>query len=263
MKNNRIILMIIISVGLLLTSCEKVIDLKLNTSSSAIIIQGNVFDHGGPYAVEISKTVNFTESNIFPPVTDAKVTISDNAGNSELLTQSTPGTYTTSYLRGIPGRTYTLNVENQGKTYTASTTMPDAVNIDSIYFKKDVFGSGNQTVLRFRDPANIDNYYRVIQYVNDTLKAGFYIGNDKLYQGEIITFSLSSTTLTGDDQLKTGARVKLQLECIDKDVFEYFRTSRGNNGSSASPANPVSNISNGALGYFSACSIREASITVP
>jgi hypothetical protein len=263
MKNNRIILMIIVLVGLLFTSCEKVIDLNLNTSSSVIIIQGNVFDRIGPYTIKISKTINFTESNIFPPVTDAKVTISDNAGNSELLTQSADGIYITSKLRGVPGRTYTLNVETQGKVYTASSTMPSAVNIDSIYFQKDIFGSENRTVLKFKDPPYADNYYRVIQYVNDTLKTGFYIGNDKLYQGEVITFSLSSTKLIGDDPLETGARVRLQLECIDKSVYEYFRTTRGNNGSSNSPANPVSNISNGALGYFGACPVREASITVP
>jgi hypothetical protein len=263
MKSNRIILMIIVSAIFLLSSCEKVIELNLNSSTAAIIIQGNVFDHVGPYAVKISKTVNFAEPNIFPPVTDAKVTISDNAGNSEILTQSIDGTYITSMLRGIPGRTYILKVETQGQTYRASSTMPDAVNIDNIYFKKDIFGSENQTVLKFKDPANVDNYYRVIQYVNDTLKTGFNIGNDKLYQGETIIFSLSATKLTGDDPLESGARVRLQLECIDKDIFEYFRTSRGNNGSSASPANPVSNISNGALGYFNACSVREASITVP
>lgn len=263
MKRTRIIYIVIVSVVCLLSSCEKVIDLKLDTSSSAIVIQGNVFDHPGPYAVKISKTVDFTDANTFPPVTDAKVSISDNVGNSELLIQSEAGTYLTSKLRGVPGRTYTLKVEIQGKIYTGSSTMPAAVGIDTVYFRKNIFDEGNQTVLEFRDPIDVDNYYRVLEFVNDTLRPGFYIGNDKLYQGQEIVFTISSTSINSNDPLKTGAKIRLQLECIDKNVFEYFRTSRGNNGQAASPANPVSNLSEGVLGYFNACSVREASITVP
>lgn len=263
MKKNRIYLIFIVPFICLLSSCEKIINLNLNTSASVIVIQGNVYDHTGPYLVRISKTVNFTESTIFPPVTDAIVTISDNAGNSEVLVQSIDGTYITSTLLGIPGRTYTLQVEIQGKTYLSNSTMPSAVKIDSIYFKKNFFGNGIETVLTFQDPKNIDNYYRVIQYINDTLKTDFNIGNDKLHQGKMISFSLSTTSINGDKPLKTGSNITLQLESIDKNVFEYFRTTRGNNGRSASPANPVSNITNGALGYFNACSVREASVKVP
>jgi len=263
MKKSNLILAVVVSIFFLLPSCEKVIDLNLNTSASDIVIQGNVYDYAGPYTVSISKTVDFTQTNVFPPVTNAVVTISDNAGNSETLIQKTEGKYVTSTLRGIPGVTYTLKVVIQGKTYTASSTMPKAVNIDSIYLQRDLFGNGTEAVIDFTDPINVDNYYRVDQYVNDTLKSGFYVGDDKLYQGQKISFYLSASSLTGDKPLIKGDEIKLQLECIDDKVYEYFRTTKGNNGQSASPANPVSNISNGALGYFSAASVRQDSIRVP
>lgn len=260
MKKNSIYLILSILTVSLLTACEKVIEVDLNTSSPAIVIEGNVYDHPGPYSVKIFKTVDFNEANIFPPVTNAKVSISDNAGNSDILKEITDGTYITTNLIGVVGRTYTLNVELDGKTYTASSTMPQAVNIDKIYFGKSAFHNIALTTIEFKDPQNIDNYYRVVQKVNDTLDTGIHIGNDQLSPGQRIDFSLSYTTEDGENKLINGDKITLYLECIDKSVYEYFRTSRTNYGQSASPANPVSNISNGALGYFSACSIRQASI---
>jgi|WetSurMetagenome_2_1015567.scaffolds.fasta_scaffold37702_4 hypothetical protein len=53
---------------------------------------------------------------------------------------------------------------------------------------------------------------------------------------------------------------ELWLECMDKFVYEYFRTAASECGQSALPANPTSNISNGTLGYFTACSVRTISI---
>jgi hypothetical protein len=242
------------------SSCEKVVDLNLDTSSPSIVIQGNVFDHDGPYMIQISKTVAFTESNIFPAVSKAKVTISDNLGNSERLTETSPGTYMTSTLKGIPGATYTLTVVAEGSTYTAVSTMPEPVDIDRIYIRKSDVGSNREVAFDFHDPAGIDNYYRVIEYVNDSLKTGVNVGNDKLYQGKIITYSLGSSSIKKDSVLQSGDRVRIQFECIDKGVYEYFRTTKGNGDQSTSPTNPTSNISNGALGYFSACTVRQDSI---
>ena len=63
-----------------------------------------------------------------------------------------------------------------------------------------------------------------------------------------------------DPDLVKGDVISVWLECIDKGVFEYFRTANSEGGQNASPANPVSNITNGALGYFSACSVSKDSI---
>lgn len=259
MKKYSIFLITILSVVTLLSSCEKVIELNLNSSSPAIVIQGNVYDHTGPYQVTISNTVIFNNSNDSPPVTNAKVTISDNKGNSEILTQITDGTYQTSTLKGIPGNTYFLSVEIAGKIYTASSTMPPSVNIDSIYLEKGRFGN-NDVAINFRDPPNIDNYYRVKEFLNDSSIAGNNVGNDKLYKGLMIAYKIDLPSETGNNPLKKGDKIKIQLQCIDKGVYEYFRTFRGNSGYSASPSNPTSNITNGALGYFSASSVQQDSI---
>ena len=66
-------------------SCQKVIDIDLNSAAPQIVIEGSISDQPGPYTVKITKTVNFSETNIFPAVSGAAVTVSDDAGNSETL----------------------------------------------------------------------------------------------------------------------------------------------------------------------------------
>src|SRR5688572_7546758 len=91
-------------------SCEKVIDIDLNQSSPAVVIEGDITNETGPYTIRITQSINFDDRNEFPPVSDAVVTVSDSEGNRELLTEVSPGVYETETTEGIPGRTYTLEV---------------------------------------------------------------------------------------------------------------------------------------------------------
>jgi hypothetical protein len=242
------------------SSCQKVINLDLNSASPQIVIEGNVYDQPGPYMVKISQTVNFDESNVYPPVTGATVEISDDAGNSEVLTESLSGTYITSALQGVAGRTYTLTVASKGKTYTATSTMPNPVNIDSIYLEKSMFGNEKLVSVNFNDPANINNYYHLIEFLNNKRQTGFNVTDDNLNQGKTISYSFMSAG--NNSKLGIGDTVTVWLESIDKGVYEYFRTAGRDDGQSSSPSNPTSNISNGALGYFNACSVSTISIIV-
>jgi hypothetical protein len=264
MRKNRTILLTFVVISVLLSSCQKVIQLDLGTSVPQLVIQGNVYDQAGPYTVTLSKTVNFDAPNIYPPVTNATVTISDNAGNSEVLSQTVDGTYVTSALQGEIGRTYTMTVSVDGKTYTASSTMPEAVNIDSIYFKKALFGGSTLVAVNILNLPNKDNFYRVVNFVNDKQSTGFGVFSDNTSNAVIISYSFmptTDTTVGNPQKLTKGDKIEVWLECLDKGVFEYFRTANREGGQNASPANPVSNISNGALGYFNACSVRKDSIT--
>ena len=260
MKKNRNLHYIILLIAVLLTSCEKVIQLDLNTTVPQLVIQGDIYDEPGPYVINISKTVNFDQSNVYPPVTNATVTVIDNAGQSEELTQATPGNYVTSSLKGIIGRTYTLKVTIDDKTYTSVSTMPEPVDIDTIYLKKSVFG-GNLIALNLINPPNTDNYYQVIHLVNGKQIPGFSVFAKKSTQFESISYSFMTTSAT--PPLIAGDSIKVWLECIDHGVFEYFRTANKDAGRSTSPSNPVSNITNGALGYFNACSVRKKVFIFP
>ena len=260
MRKNRTLLLTFLLMAVLLTSCEKVIQLDLNTTIPELVIQGDIYDEPGPYVINISKTVNFDLPNVYPPVTNARVTINDNKGQSEELTQASPGNYVTSTLEGIIGRTYTLEVTVDGKKYTSISTMPEPVEIDTIYLKKSFF-SGNLIALNLINPPNKDNFYQVIHLVNKKQIPGFSVFSENSTQYESISYSFMTTNST--PPLVAGDSINVWLECIDKGVFDYFWSANKDGGRSASPSNPVSNITNGALGYFNACSVRKKIFIYP
>lgn len=250
----------LIALALLWCSCEKVIHLNLQNATPKVVIQANIYDQPGPYYVKISKTVPVDESSQFPAVTGAKVVITDNVSQTETLTESLPGTYVTSRMRGFPGRNYSLTVTTGSEVYHAAATMPQAVTLDSIYFTSSVFSGEKLTTVRFFDPPFQTNYYRFIYYVNNKLQKEFYVLDDELFDGTTIRYALHSRG--SDIKLVKGDQVAVWLESVDQGVYNYFRTAGNEDGTSASPANPVSNISNGALGYFNVCAVRKIAAAV-
>lgn len=242
----KLLFISIATIGLF-ASCQKVIDVDLNSKDPQLVIEGNVTDQPGPYTVQLTKTVNFSESNTFPGVSGATVTIADNVGNTETLNETSPGIYQTSTLQGTPGRTYTLTVVAEGKTYTASSTMPNNVPLDSVWVVDDP-AFGKYLIPVYYDPAGKGNYYRVVEYVNHERNNGIFIYddafNDGLMNGQPL-FDFETEYVTGDT-------IDLALYCIDKPVYQYyFSLEQTVSGQTGAPANPESNISNKALGYFS------------
>ena len=271
MKSFKNSVLLVIVISCLFQGCEKVIDIDLNSSSPKVIIEGNLTDQQGPCVVLLSRSVNFDEQNIFPKISGARVELSDNIGHAELLTEEEPGKYvTSSFPRGIPGNVYRLSVTIEGTVYTSVSTMPFPVAIEKLSNK--FLSVANRTVklveASFPDPGGIPNYYRFVEAVNEKEIPMVFVTDDRLRDGKIIDYTLRTQENDNlDIELKSGDSVSVVLECIDKGVYDYFRTlasisSRGPD-EAASPANPISNISGGALGYFCAKSISHMSIVIP
>jgi hypothetical protein len=261
----QLIALAAVIVLLVFSSCTKVIDIDLNSASPQTVIIGNVSDQAGPCVVTLSQTVNFNQTNTFPPITGAVVTISDNAGNTETLAESPSGTYSTSKIQGVPGRTYTLTVTANGKTYTAASTMPNPVNLDTIVYTQGGFGGREKRwEAKFLDPSGGAHYYALFFEINNVIQPNFSSTDDNLRNGDTISMRIP---VSDNTTLNPGDSVAVTLESIDQYVREYFRLLLELNNSSgfesAPPANPVSNISNNALGYFSAHSDRKKTFVVP
>ena len=45
------------------TSCQKVINIDLNTTDPQYVIEGEITNEARPYQIKITKTVNFSESH--------------------------------------------------------------------------------------------------------------------------------------------------------------------------------------------------------
>ncbi len=237
-----------------LASCKKVVNININDAAPQLVIQGNVTNVPGITTVTISKTINYSQDNVFPTVSGALVTIKDStAGITAPLNEITAGTYQTSVLQGIPGHTYLLSVLLNGTTYSASSTMANPVTLDSITFQ---INSGfGQTLINplpnFQDPAGINNYYQFIQTINSKITKKIFVFDDRLSDGKYVSRQLFNDSA----YIQPNDTVQLEMRCLDKNVYEYFKELSGSdptNGQPTSPANPTSNITGGVLGYFSA-----------
>jgi hypothetical protein len=252
---------LVLVASITLSSCEKVIDYELNTTTPKLVIEANLTNNPEYSSVTLSKSKNFTDNNTFEFVSNALVIITDNAGNTDTLELTQPGTYQPTSLVGIPGRTYYLTVQADGNVYTAQSQMPNAVNIDSISFNS-INRLGEIIIIpapHYQDPANEDNYYRFLEYVDGNRSTSIFISNDLFYNGQYVNESLRS--FSDNLKIEPGNTVEILMMTIDENVYNYFSSlsqisGGGGPNQSGTPANPVTNLTGGALGYFSACAVQ-------
>jgi hypothetical protein len=218
--NMTLIMMIL----LIMFSCTKVVDFNLNSSAPRLIIESSISDQPSSAYVKLSMSVNYNEPNIFPAVNGASVILSDDTGNRFTMTESLSGVYTLPSFRGTPGKTYTITVTASGKTYKATSKMPDPVSIDSIFQSKLFFGpyrGGGElkyVTVNYRDPAGKENYYRFVEKINKVVQTAIYLDDDLLTDGNPI----SQNIIRADTSLATGDSVRIFLQTIDKNVYNYF-----------------------------------------
>ncbi|MBT1686141.1 DUF4249 family protein [Dawidia soli] len=254
-------------IALLFTGCEKVIDLDYKGNQSRLVIEGNINNEAGPYYVRISKSIGLSESGEYPAIDNAQVMIGDDGGHSETLVPQGGGTYATSFLEGVEGRTYTLTVVVEGQTYTARSMMPHYVPFDSLNVGQVSIGGDieYQLIPVYTDPMVEGNNYRFVLSKNDKLFNQHMIQNDLLRNGLVNKLRLEMD----DDKLdlQPGDRVTLTMQCVDAAVALYYTTlalmGDTGPGGGTTPNNPPGNISNGALGVFSAHTVAVRSVTIP
>jgi len=246
-------------------SCQEVIHVDLNSALPKLIIDGSVSDQPGPYQVFLSQTVSYGRNNVFPPVSGAEVVITDNARNSDTLVEVNPGTYQTNRLQGLSGRTYMLTVKNNHAVYTAISTMPSPVSIDTVVVKSRSSTRKKMLSVIFFDPKGITNYYRVLEKLINSKPPFLRIPQPVL--GTFMTDGVLDGTridlLTfNQPSFYQFDAVLVSLQCIDKNVYDYFMSADQSGNISTTVSNPVTNISNGALGYFSAYAVRYKKVAI-
>ncbi|MVN21874.1 DUF4249 domain-containing protein [Mucilaginibacter arboris] len=250
--------------AMLLLSCKKVINIDFKDAGSLLVIEGSVTNQGNTQTVKLSKSVAVTDPNNFPAVSGATVTIASSDGKTYKLLEQTAGTYITNTLKGQPTKTYQLTVVTGNKTYTAISTMPNPVKLDSIglnlvsVLNKDYI----YPEVYYQDPAGIANYYHFTLAVNNVKSNNIFVYNDDLTDGRKVSHQLRDNDL----ELVSGKLISIEMQCIDKNIYNYWNgldQNQNRGGASTTPANPPSNISNGALGNFSAYTVQQSFFVVP
>lgn len=243
------------------TACRKEITLDLDNESNKVVIETILTEGTGPHTVHLTRSLGFGASNTFPTISNATVTLNDDLGNSEQLTETAPGMYSSATLVGVQGRTYQLNTTVDGNSYSAQCPMPVAVAMDTLMIDSfPSFGTYTKIIVPgYFDPAGMGNYYRFIVVVNGEKQDGFSIESDRFSDGNLVLQPLFVNGL----ELESGDVVQVTMECIALDVYHYFFSMAQNVDNASTPADPESNISGGALGYFSVHTTTTRSVVVP
>jgi len=255
-------------VGCLALSCTKVVDLKLGNAAGQLDIEANITDVDTVQQIFLRTNVPFSATNVYPPVTGATVVVSDEVGSQYSFAESSPGVYTSRPFVGVGERTYTLQVDKEGQTYTASSTMPGIVRMDSLSDKNRPLnrhqdGRDQKVVsVYYADPPGVANQYRFIEWVNGVQVKSVFTYDDQLTDGRDVTVDL----LEQDIDIYAGDTVKVEMQCIDRSVYTYWfalESQQANNFNGAvAPANPPTNISPATLGYFSAHTTQTLTLVI-
>ena len=256
--------------ALFAVACEKVVSINLNNADPQLVIEAVVSDHHDSTFVKLSKSGDyFVPSLYFPPVSKAVVVISDDLGVQDTLHETSPGLYKPGSFMGAPGRTYLLSVFSDGKQYTALSTMPKKIAIDSLYTETTQGRNGEpgyNLYMNFRDPPELGNYYRMNYYVgalaadsNSGLRYRIY--RDKLSNGDEVSFRMRLRR-----SVNPGDTVTVSLYSIDQRMYDYYNTMNtivvsDRSPTLLAPANPNTNLSAG-LGYFAAYAVDTKSIVL-
>lgn len=242
MKAKLFILIIFI---LSLFSCEKEVELVVNSSTPELVIEA-LLTADSHATVKIIKSKNYGEDNYYPPIAGAIVSISDHTGKSEVLELMSWGLYESKEIYGIPGNTYYLKIIIEEKEYFSVATMPYAVPIQELVIEDTSMGAFPK--ISYNDPSETENYYRAILYINGKRMPNMGIMDDKDTNGKLNSnLVLFDRDYNNGKEILKGDQIRIEMQCLDKGTYTYFETL---NRINSSQTNPTSNIMGGALGYF-------------
>lgn len=292
--------------ALLLQSCEKEITVDLPETEPRVVVEASI-ETGQPPLVILTRTQAFfaptsisSIANSF--VREATVTVFDGVTTHvldrvcssllppELLEEAAAATgiepallanadiciwtKLDNALLGEEGRSYRLGVEADGRSLNATTTIPQAVAPDSLWFKL-AFQQPNDDTLgfvwaRITDPDTLGNHYR---FFSRRINAGpdggpkdagfvapfFSVYEDRYVNGLTFDFSFSRGrrpfSQAEDDEneergyFKVGDTVVVKFASIGTAEYQFFSSFQNNAATQgdvfSTPTNVVSNIQGG------------------
>ncbi|HSF45720.1 MAG TPA: DUF4249 domain-containing protein [Chitinophagaceae bacterium] len=276
-------------ISIFLFSCEKDIDIDLKESEPRLVVDGSIENDMRP-TVALTKSLDYfgtitPELLLSSFVRNAEVSITEGSASYTLREDSIPLSggafyyfYTTDDLRGKLNTSYTLNIKAEGRSYSATTTIPAITRkIDSLWAEQ---APAKDTVLyrmmiKATDRPGFGDY---IRYFTKTNSDPFFPGLNSVFDDQVIdgkTYTIQvdrglNKNVDNDDldiYYQPGDTATLKLSNIDRVTFDFWRTfefsfqSIGNPFSS--PTKILSNISNGGLGYFGGYASQYRTVIMP
>lgn len=246
----------------LFTSCEKVIDIDLNTSSPRLVVEASINwvknTPGNIQAIRLTTTTGYFSSEI-PVVTDAVVQISNSAGDVfNFIQLDTPGLYICSNFIPSINETYTLTILYDNQVFTSTENLLATPEIKRIEQRNNagVLGDATEVKFFFDDIPNETNYYFL--GIVDPYKVipEYGVLEDRFFQNNEM-FGLYFS-----DQFKKDDILTYTMSGVSQQYFNYMNILLAQAGTTSAgpfstPTTTVrgnivnqTNFNNFALGYF-------------
>ena len=119
-----------------LTSCQDVVQIKLDQGTPLITIDGFINDMRSPQTIRLTYTDNYFSQKPNDPINGASVIVKDiTSGQLYNFTDNSNGNYvfnlTSSDTLGKVGHEYELTVNHQGNIYNSKSTMFRTTQVDT------------------------------------------------------------------------------------------------------------------------------------
>lgn len=277
----------IVFLGILFTSCEDVIEVEINEENLDLYaVEARITTTEEP-TVFLSKGLPVTVDEEFKGISDAVVTISDDAQpvNEVILVENpdSAGYYVVPDWMdypGVAGREYTMTIEVDGVIISASDYLAPVEPIDSIRVSPSTFGDGEflSVAVFSQETPGLGDYYKWDIYINDTLLGDaedMFFASDELVDGNYVEgleifIDYNNENQDIERRLKYMDTVLVRQNSISEFAYNFYyqmqQQSFGGTIFSVPPANVESNISssNGkdVLGMFTAQDVSVSNVVV-
>ena len=271
---NYVIKVIAILTILTITSCEKVIDVDLETAPEKIVIDAAIQwkkgTTGNEQKIRLTTTTSYFNTTV-PVFSGATVTITNNTNNAIFTFIETPntGNYLCNNFVPIIGNSYTLKVLANNQLYVATDRLLATPTITDVEQKTVSGFEGDEIQIKYfyQDNGLENNYYLLTVKQNNLIVPEFGVTDDKFFQGNQM-FGFYT-----EENLKPTDILDLSVQGISESYFNYMSklisiSNSGGNPFSTPPATLRGNLKNETipknfpLGYFSLGEVDTKNYTV-
>ncbi len=213
---------------------------ETDEDQNLLVVEGLITDQPDVNTIKLSRSLPLGKKTTLRPLKGCTVSITDDQGNTFLLTESSnSGTYLTdaSVFQGIVGRKYTLhiNTNNSTATHYSYQSLPMELRavppVDSLYYEKVTLAEkteysgpkeGCQVYLNTYDPTGNCNYYRWEYIETWKFQLPYLTTNNTCW----ITNNSKSITIKNTSVLAEDKVARLPLNLItnetDRLAVRYF-----------------------------------------
>lgn len=274
-------ILIVFTLGFLLTSCEDTIDVDVPTAEARLVVEASIDwekgTTGNVQSISLSMSTPFFDTNQDTSVTGAIVTVTnEDSGEVFPFDDNNDGTYSTSTFVPILNNTYHLEIVYDGETYEATETLMSVSDINEV--NQSIEGGFDDELLElnlyFTDPANIENFYLIKYDVEGDLFPYLEDVSDEFTDGNEIHDFLEKDDDEDSEEtpFEAGDVVNISLYGISEQYYNFIRLLIEQHGSQGDPfsstaalirgncINPT-NPDNYAFGYFRVTEVDTATYT--